>query len=286
MTITIASNIASLRAYARLRKTTEDLESSYEKLSSGKRIVRASDDAAGLSVAARLSSDIRIANVAVRNANDGLSAVNIVDGALNEIGNILTRMAELAQQSATGTYTTTQRSALQSEFVALASEAERIANTTKFNGISLLSGSQSLTLQVGFNSFSTSQIQVQAIEGTLQAIRLAASGSSALSYSIISTTITDSQAAARTALEAVLAAITEVSTKRGSVGAAESRLSSAINTLQVTRENYAAALGRIEDIDVAEEMAKLIRNQILQQAGVAVLAQANQQPEIVLKLLG
>lgn len=281
----VASNLASLRAGSRLARTSEQLTAVYEKLASGKRITRASDDAAGLSMAASLNSDIRVASVALRNANDGISTNSIRDGALSEIGNVLARMAEIAQQSANGTYSTAQRSAMQNEFAALGSEIERIAVTTKFNGINLLSGSNSITLQVGFNSYSSSRIEMQAIEGTLQSIRLATTGSSALSYSVIGTTVSDSQAAARTALEAVLTAISDVSTKRGMVGAADSRLSSAISTLQSTKENFEAARSRIEDVDVAQETANLVRLQILQQAGTAILAQANQQPALVLKLL-
>lgn len=286
MSITIASNLAALRAGTQLARTTSQLDAVYARLASGKRITRASDDAAGLALAATLNSDMRIASVALRNANDGISALSITDGALNEIGNVLSRMAEIAEQSANGTYSATQRSAMQNEFAALASEIERIAFTTKFNSISLLSGSNSISLQVGFNSFSTSQIQLQAIEGTLQSIRLASTGSSALSYSVMGATVDDSQNAARTALEAVLTAISEISTKRGMVGATESRLSHAVNALQSTRENFAGALSRIEDIDVAEETANLVRLQIMQQATTAILAQANQQPQLVLRLLG
>lgn len=286
MSITVASNIAALRASNSLARTSEKLGTVFERLSSGLRINKASDDAAGLALSTALNTDVRLASVALRNANDGISIANLTDQALGQIGDVLTRMSELAEQSATGTFSNVQRSALQSEFLALGSEVERIAVTTKLNGLALLSGGQDVILQVGFNSFSTSQIQMRAVEGTLQSIQLAASGSSALSYSLIAGSVTDSQAAARTALDAVIAAISTISTKRGSVGAIESRLDSAVHLLQVTRENYSAAADRILSVDVAESAAELVRLQVLQQAGVAILAQANQQPQIVLSLLG
>jgi flagellin len=140
MAVTINTNIAALNAQRRLGSTTQQLTKTFERLSSGLRIVRASDDAAGLAIADSLRADQRIASVAIRNANDGVSLISIADGALSEIGNVLTRMAELAEQSANGTLSVTQRSALSSEFVALSSEIQRIAETTEFNGLALLSG--------------------------------------------------------------------------------------------------------------------------------------------------
>ena len=157
MPITINSNIASLQAQRRLGIASESLNATYERLSSGQRINKASDDAAGLAIADSLRADQRVAQVAVRNANDGISTVAIADGALSEIGNVLSRLAELSEQSANGTFSTTQRSALQNEFSALGSEVERIAVTTKFNGVNLLSGGNAIVLQVGFNSGSTSR---------------------------------------------------------------------------------------------------------------------------------
>lgn len=275
----------SLRAQRQLSLSTDGLSKTYERLSSGLRITRASDDAAGLAIADSLRTDARIAGVAVRNANDGISALNIADGALNEISNVLQRMGEIAEQSANGTYRSAQRSPLQAEFLALASEIERIATVTNFNSIRLLSDSSQLFLQVGFNAASTSQIQFNTIRGTLSGVFLAAGNSSMLSYSVIANTDLDSQNAARTALDAVMTAIQNVSVGRGSIGAAQSRLNVAINNINSTRENLIAAESRIRDADVATEVADMVRQQILQQAGRSVLAQANQQPALALRLL-
>jgi len=285
MAITINTNIASLNAQRRLSQSTAQLQRTYEKLSSGLRIVRAADDAAGLAIADSLRADQRIAGVAIRNANDGISLISIADGALQEIGNVLTRQAELAEQSANGVLTTTQRSALQAEFVALSSEIERIAVTTSFNGLSLLSGGAQVSLQIGFDAASTSQIGFSGVQGTLASLGLASSGSSSLIFSLNDSTTATGQSAARSALSAVKAAISSLTTSRGTLGAAESRLNVTINNLQVARENFASAESQIRDVDVASEAANLTRLNILQQAGAAVLAQANQQPALALSLL-
>ena len=285
MAVTIGSNIASLQAQRRLAIATDSLSRTYEKLSSGQRINRASDDAAGLAIADALRADQRIATVAIRNANDGISSIAIADSALGQIGNTLSRLAELAEQSANGVFSTTQRSSLQNEFVALASEIERIAATTQFNGVKLISGGAALTLQVGFDSGSTSQIAFTGVQGTLAALGLAATGASALTYSIYGSTIELGQSAARAALDAVNSAIGSLASTRGTLGAVESRLNVAINNLTVARENFASAESRIRDVDVATEAAELTRLGILQQAGAAVLAQANQQPAMALTLL-
>ncbi|WKZ56284.1 MAG: flagellin [Bdellovibrionota bacterium] len=286
MPITLGTNIASLQAQRRLANATDNLGRTYERLSSGQRINRASDDAAGLAIADALRANQRVASVAIRNANDGISTIAIADSALGEIGNVLSRLAELAEQSANGVFSTTQRSALANEFVALASEIERIAVTTTFNGVRLLSGGNALTLQVGFDSTSTSQIAFTGVQGTLQALGLAGAGSSALSYSINGSSIELGQSAARAALDAVNAAISSLASTRGTLGAVESRLQVAITNLTVARENFASAESRIRDVDVASEAAELTRLGILQQAGAAVLAQANQQPALALSLLG
>lgn len=286
MAITINTNVASLNAQRRLSNSTSGLRQSFERLSSGLRIVRARDDAAGLAIAESLKADGKIASVAIRNANDGISLISIADGALDQMGSVLARMAELGEQSANGVLATTQRSALQQEFVALGSEIERIAVTTTFNGLNLLSGGASVALQVGFNSSSNSQITFTGVDGTLAAIGLATNGSSSLIYSINDTSNLLGQAAARSALDAVKTAITSLTTNRGTLGAAESRLNVAINNLSVARENFASAESQIRDVDVAEEAANLTRLNILQQAGAAVLAQANQQPQLALSLLG
>ena len=285
MAVTIGSNIASLQAQRRLALASDELGRTFEKLSSGQRINRASDDAAGLAIADSLRARQRVATVAIRNANDGISTIGIADSALGQIGNVLSRLAELAEQSANGVFSTTQRSALQNEFVALASEIERIALTTEFNGVKLISGGLAVTLQVGFDSSSTSQISFTGVQGTLAALGLASPGESALSYSIYGSSIEAGQSAARAALDAVNAAISSLASTRGVLGAVESRLSVAITNLTVARENFAAAESRIRDVDVATEAAELTRLSILQQAGAAVLAQANQQPTLALSLL-
>jgi flagellin len=285
MAITIGSNIASLQAQRRLGIASDKLSSTYEKLSSGQRINKASDDAAGLAIADSLRANQRVATVAIRNANDGISTIAIADSALGEIGNVLSRLAELAEQSANGVFSTVQRSALQNEFVALSSEIERIAVTTEFNGVKLLSGNSNLVLQVGFSSGSTSQISYTGVQGTLAALGLAQANASALSFSINGINISEGQSASRLTLDAVNTAISSLASTRGVLGAAESRLRVAINNLSVARENFAAAESRIRDVDVASEAAELTRLGILQQAGAAILAQANQQPSLALSLL-
>ena len=286
MSLTINTNIASLNAQRRLSNSTMDLRQSYERLSSGLRIVRARDDAAGLAIADSLRADSRLAAVAVRNANDGISMISIADGALDQMSSVLTRMAELAEQAANGTIGTNQRSALNMEFVALGSEIQRIAETATFNNLALLSGSASVSLQVGFDSGSNSQITFTGVTGTLESIGLAESGTGRLTFSLNAVGgYVSAQAAALSALDAVRAAIGSLTNSRGTLGAAESRLSVAITNLSVARENFKSAESQIRDVDVAEEAANLTRLNILQQAGAAILAQANQQPSLALTLL-
>ncbi len=285
MAITINSNLASLRGQRLLSASSDQLTNVYARLSSGQRINRPSDDAAGLSIAESLKTSARVASTAIKNVNDGVSTIAIADGALGQIGLVLARLAELSEQSANGTYSMQQRSAMQNEFVALGSEIERIATTTTFNGVALLSGNSQLVLQVGFDAASTSQIVVNQLTGTLTGLGLAGAGLSALTYSVVDTTSDLSQSAARLALEGVNNAITSLTTLRGTLGAVESRLLTAVNNLSVARENFQAAESRIRDIDVAQEAAELTRLNILQSAGAAVLAQANNQPALALQLL-
>jgi flagellin len=183
-------------------------------------------------------------------------------------------------------FANTQRSALQNEFTALTSEIERIALTTKFNGLNLLSGGQSVVFQVGFDGTSLSQVSYGTVEATLAALGLAQANSSAPRISIIAETDIAAQSAARFALDAINQAIASVNRNRGNLGAAESRLEVTIGNLQVARENFKAAESRIRDVDVASESAELTRLNILQQAGAAILAQANQQPQLALQLIG
>ena len=286
MAINIRTNIPSLIAQRNLDSSSARLNTSYERLSSGLRINRARDDAAGLSIAESLKADSAVATVGIRNANDGISIISIADQAIGQIGNTLARLAELAQQSANGVFANTQRSALQNEFIALQSEIERIAYTTKFNGLNLLSGGGEVVFQVGFDGSSLSQVTYSGVQVTLAALGLAGAGSSAPSYSIIAVSDVESQSAARLALDAIQRAITSVTRNRGQLGAAESRLEVTISNLQVARENFKAAESRIRDVDVASEAAELTRLNILQQAGAAILAQANQQPQLALQLIG
>ena len=284
MAISIGSNITSLQAQRRLDQTGGKLSQAYNKLSSGYRINRGADDAAGLAIAESLKAQSRIAGQAIRNTNDGISTIAIADGALGEVSNILSRLAELASQAANGTVSTSQRSVVSNEFVALSSEIERISQVTEFNGIKLLSGTNSITIQVGTGSTSASQIGYQNQLATIQGIGLGSTGG-ALVYSINGTTNDNAATAARLALDAVYAAIYSVGASRGVLGGIESRLSTAIANLGVARENLIAAESRIRDVDVAEEAANLTRLNILQQAGTAVLAQANQLPSLALQLL-
>ena len=286
MAITVGSNVASLQAQRRLADSSGRLSKTFERLSSGQRINRASDDAAGLAIADSLKADMRVASIAIRNANDGISTIAIADSALNQIGEVLTRLAELSEQSANGTFSSTQRSALANEFVALGSEIERIAVTTVFNGVRLLSGNSSLTLQVGFSSASTSQLTYTGVQGTLASLGLAAANNSSLQFSITGTDIPGGQSSSRAALDAIYGAIGSLASTRGTLGSIESRLQVTINSLATARENFAAAESRIRDVDVAGEAAELTRLNILQQAGASVLAQANQQPALALSLLG
>lgn len=285
MAISLITNISSLRANTRLNDAQRLLSRSYERLSSGQRINSAADDAAGLAIADQLRALRLVSAVAIRNANDGISLLSIADHAISEISSVFIRMGELAEQAANGVYSVVQRSALDFEFVALSSEVERIALTTQFNGINPLSGASNLVFQVGFTAASTSQITylTSANQVTLNALQFA--GSAGLTYSLNGSTIVEGQNAARTALAAVQRALEELSQKRGSLGAIDSRLSFAVNNLQSQRTNFTAAESRIRDVDVASESADMLRFTVLTQAAAAIAAQANQSVAIVLKLL-
>lgn len=273
MALSIVTNVAAVRAQNSLAASTDRLNKSLARLSSGLRINEASDDPAGLAVADRLRSDVRIAGQAIRNANDGVSAINIADKALETVGGSLARLAELAEQSATGTLNDTQRASLQSEFAQIVSEIDRIAATTAFNGAQLLSSSASINFQVGLDATANSRITLNKITATSSALGL-------------SGTQVNNAANALTALGKVNTAISTVATNRGSLGATQSRLQVAIQNLRALRENFSAAESRIRDVDVAEETTNLATAAILQQAGASILAQANQQPALALSLLG
>jgi flagellin len=275
MSISIRTNAASLNAQRNLSSTQMSLDSSLSKLSSGYRITKAGDDAAGLGISVNLEAQVRSYNQAVRTANDGISLVQTAEGALNETSNILTRLRELAMQSASDGVSDTQRAYIQTETAQLTGEIDRIAASTKFNGTALLDGTGgNLDFQVGTgNVAATDRITVATGDATATTL-----GVNALSLA--------TKATAQAALATLDTAINSVSNLRATFGAAGNRLNSAINTISVTSENLAAAESRIRDVNVAEETSNLSRSQVLMQAGVSVLAQANQAPQYALKLLG
>lgn len=279
MAISVLTNVPSLFAQQNLHKTQNSLQASIGRLSSGQRINNAADDAAGLGISENLKADIRSLSQAQRNANDGISLTQVAEGAMNEMQGIVTRMRELAIQSANQTLGTDERSYIQTEFSALRSEIDRITNVTEFNGQKLLDGAAStgLTFQVGMQNTANDRL-------SMSVTRLAAStlGSTVRIASATLSTVTG----ARTALSAFDRAITQLSNARSKVGAVQNRMQVTISNLSTAHENLSAANSRIRDVDVAQETANLTKSQILSQAGLAVLAQANQLPSSALSLLG
>jgi flagellin len=274
MGLRVNTNVASLTAQRNLSAVTSRLQGNYSRLSSGLRIATAADDAAGLGISERMRSQIRSYSVATRNAQDGISLVQTAEGALGEVSNILGRMRELAVQSSNGTLTSTDRETINAEFSQLVSEVDRIAGTASFNGINLLNGSTATaSIQVGINAAATDTIDVALQDTTAATLGLAA---------LDTTDIANSQAA----ITALDTAINSVSSSRGSLGASQNRLSSALANTQNIHENLSAAESRIRDVDVAFETADLTRNSIMQQAATSILAQANTQPQLALSLLG
>ncbi len=284
MAMRIFNNIPSLNAQRILGVNNDRLEQSVERISSGIRINRGSDDAAGLAISEALRSDIRALRQAVRNANDGISLINITEGALNEQAGILIRLRELASQASTGTVGSTERQTIQLEFNALRSEIDRISATTEFNGQKLTDGSLSssvstsnqVMIQVGINSRAESRINLNT------SINLESITASGLSIDTLSMT---SSGAALTAMDMMNAAIATVTAGRGKVGAVQNRLVRTISNLSVSIENLQAAESQIRDADIAHEVAMLTRNQILVQASTAMVGQANLIPQSVLLLL-
>ena len=285
MSLGLKTNLSALNALQNLKNTTSSVNQVFERLSSGKRVIRAADDAAGLAVSERLRGDVRTAGVSIRNANDAISVINIADAAIGQISNVLGRLLELAQQSANGNNGPDQRSALQNEYLALTSEIERIAVTTTFNGFRLLSGGDSVTFQVGFDGSSISEISYSGIHAALADLGLAAAGTSVSTYSLIAATNHESQSASLLAVDALKSAVVLLNRNRGILGATQSRLEAAIQNLGVARDSFQSSESGIVDADAAEEAAKLARLSTLQQAGTALLAQANLQPRLVLQLL-
>ena len=284
MAVRIFNNIPSLNAQRILGINNGRLAQSVERISSGIRINRGSDDAAGLAISEGLRSDIRALRQAVRNANDGVSLINVTEGALNEQSGILIRLRELASQAATGTVGSTERATIQLEFTALRNELDRISQTTEFNGQKLIEGSLASTatstnhilIQVGLDSTSHSRINLNT------QVNLEATTSTGLSIHELSVTSAD---AALTALEQVNTSIGTLTAGRGKIGAVQNRLIRTISTISIAVENLSAAESAIRDADIAEEVALLTRNQILVQAATAMVGQANLIPQSVLQLL-
>ncbi|MBN2802269.1 MAG: flagellin FliC [Deltaproteobacteria bacterium] len=274
MGLVINTNTSAINAQRNLGKSQEALGTSLSRLSSGMRITSAKDDAAGLAISEKLNAQVRGLGQAERNANDGISLVQTAEGALNETGNILTRMRELSVQASTGTLGSEERGYLDNEFSELVEEIDRISAVTEFNGTSLLDGSASggIDIQVGINSGTDNQISISIADSSASGI-----GVDSLDIS----TATGAQAA----LATIDTAIQTVSGTRGTLGAKQNRLSITVNNLASARENLAAANSRIRDVDVADETVNMTRNQILTQAGVSVLAQANQLPGMALSLI-
>lgn len=271
MGLRVNTNIASLTAQRHMSRVTGRLNGNYARLASGLRIATAADDAAGLAISERMRAQIRSFAVAGRNAQDGISLVQTAEGALSEVSNILGRMRELAMQAANGTLDTEDRATLDTEFQALDDEVNRIATTTEFNGISLLDGSStSIPIQVGLDSGDT--ISISGVD-----TRSSVVGIDTLDV----TTVTNSEVA----LTALDTAINSINTARGDLGATQNRMTSALASTLSARENLSAAESRIRDVDVASETADLTRNNIMQQASVSVLQQANVQPQVALSLL-
>ena len=284
MPIRIFNNIPSLNAQRILGINNDRLSTSVERISSGIRINRGADDAAGLAISEALRSDIRALRQAVRNANDGISLINVTEGALNEQSGILIRLRELASQASTGTVGSTERQTIQLEFDSLRLEIDRISATTEFNGQGLVDGSLAssvntanhILIQVGINSNANSRIDLN------EQVNLAAVTASSLSIADLS--VTSSQLAL-TALDQINTAVSAVTQGRGKVGAVQNRLVRTISNLSITIENLQAAESAIRDADIAEEVALLTRNQILVQAATAMVGQANLIPQSVLQLL-
>ncbi len=273
MGLRVNTNVASLNAQRNLINTTNGLNRSLERLSSGLRIARASDDAAGLAISEQFRAEIRSLQQAQRNAGDGVSLLQIAEGALNETSGNLVRLRELAIQSANGTLGTAERAVLNQEFQDLVAEIGRIAEVTEFNGTQVLnSAATTVTFQVGVNATANDTITVSGVDATATGLA-------------INTLAVDTDVNAQAALTGLDAAISTVTSLRGSFGTAQNRLESTIRSLAVSVENTSAAESRIRDVDVASETAILTRNQVLQQAGIAVLAQANVSSQSALSLL-
>lgn len=276
MGLRINTNVASITAQKNLGKTLDRLNVSLERLSTGSRINRAADDAAGLAISESFKSQIRSLGAASRNAADGISLIQTAEGAFDGISNILGRLRELAVQSNSGTYSSTERGFLETEFSSLVTEVTRIAQATEFNNIGLLDGSTtSLTIQVGTGTSSS-----------IDEISLTLADTTASGLSLDTQTISVAGASgAEAAITAIDAALSTVNTTRGGLGASQNRLQAAADNLAVSIENFSAANSRVRDVDISAETADFTRSQILSQAGASILAQANASSQLALQLL-
>ena len=282
MSLTINTNLNSLNAQRNVNGSQMSLSTSMQRLSSGLRVNSSKDDAAGLAIASRMNAQIKGSNVAIRNANDGISMAQTAEGALGNIGDNLQRMRELAVQAANSTNSSSDRDSLNQEFTQLASEILRVAGATAFNGKKVIGADAAgLTFQVGANTTANDSITITTTDMTANADITAVTGSGA--NALIDSTV--NTAGVSSVIAAIDTAIDTVNTERAKMGAAQSRFDAVITSLQVGVENQTAARSRIMDADFAQETANLSRAQILQQAGTAMVAQANQLPQQVLKLL-
>jgi len=273
MALIVNNNPASISAQRNLTNSTNMLGRSVERLSSGLRITRAADDAAGLGLSETLRAHIRSINQAVRNSSDGISLTQIADGAAATIGSLLARLRELASQSSSGTVGTTERSYIDQEFLALRSEMDRIAQVTEFNGQALTSGSSiSFTMQVGFKSGTGNTLTMDLNDLTITSLG-------------ISSVNVSTAANAQSALSNIDSAISAVATARSEYGSLQNRFEATIANLSISAENLTAAESRIRDADIAYETSQFTKNQVLVQTGIAVLAQANTLPQQALALL-
>ncbi|MEO5363996.1 MAG: flagellin FliC [Magnetococcus sp. DMHC-8] len=282
MAIVINTNISSLTAQRNLTTSTNALGTTFKRLSSGQRINSAADDAAGLSISDRMTAQVRGLNQAVRNANDTISLIQIAEGALTETTNALQRIRELAVQAANDTNVSSDRNDLQKEVNQLVAEIDRIANTTQFNNQLLLQGNfrDGRTFHVGANQGQTIMVSITSMGAS--ALRVNATDMASF---LTGTTTSANQQAAESAIGRIDQAINSVTAQRATLGAMQVRFEAVIANLTNISLNTSIARSRILDADIAAETAKLTQNSIMQQAGTAVLAQANQQPAIVLQLL-
>ncbi|WP_285416783.1 flagellin domain-containing protein [Pseudomonas sp. efr-133-TYG-5] len=282
MALTVNTNTTSLNVQKNLNRASDALSTSMQRLSSGLKINSAKDDAAGLQIATRMSSQIRGNTQAIQNANDGISVAQTAEGALQASTDILQRMRELAVKARNGTNGTADQTATNAEFAQMSDEITRISAATNLNGKNLLDGSAgTVTLQVGANTGSANHIDL-VLSGKFDAASLSVG-----SGSVVLTGATSAAAASNidNAITAIDAAIATINATRASLGASQNRLTSTISNLQNITENTTAAQGRVQDTDFAAETANLTKQQTLQQASTSVLAQANQLPSAVLKLL-